>query len=109
MPCSEVCRGVEATGEDRVELLDRINEMPTYTRYAAPMSFTAVKAVADAARSADRPRAAAQTCTRAPVPIPSAATAPALQPWVELRPTMYRVSGPGVILSRSPASTNNQR
>ena len=47
-----------------------------------------VNAVADAARTADKPSAAAQTCTRAPAPIPRAATAPAGQPWVELRPTM---------------------
>ena len=37
------------------------------------------------------------------------ATAPARAPWVELRPTMYSVSGPGVMLSSNPDRTNSQR
>jgi hypothetical protein len=74
-----------------------------------PYRTVAVNAVADAARMADKPRAAAHMCTSVPAPMPSAATAPERQPWVELRPTMYSVSGPGVIFNSRPESTNSQR
>ena len=47
-----------------------------------------VKAVAEVARMADRPRAAAKTCTKHPVPTPSAATAPLRQPRDAPRLTM---------------------
>ncbi len=82
---------------------------PTYSKYVAPTNFTAVNAVADAARMAESPRDAAAMCTNVPAAMLSTATAPARQPWLELRLTMYKVSGPGVRLSRRPETTNNQR
>jgi len=45
------------------------------------------KAPDEAARRADRPAAAAPMCMKMPAPIPSAATVPARQPCVLLRPT----------------------
>src|ERR1700694_2518953 len=83
-----VCKavGVNATsgvagGEKREE---RINEMPTYTRYAAPMIFNTVNAVAEAASMAESPSAAAAMWTTNPAPMPRAAGAPARQPCVVL-------------------------
>jgi hypothetical protein len=70
------------------------------------MSFTIANAVAEAARMADRPSAAAAMCTKQPAPMPSAAAAPADAPCVVLRPMTYNKSGPGVMLSSRPAMTN---
>jgi len=50
--------------------------------------LTSVNALAEAARRAESPTAAAPMCTKIPAPMPSAATAPARQPCVVLRPTM---------------------
>ena len=55
-------------------------DTPIHTRYAPPTHFNTVNAVADAASNADNPRAAAKMCTKQPLPMPSAATAPPRQP-----------------------------
>lgn len=68
-----------------------------------------VKAVAEVASKADKPRAAAMICTRVPAPIPSAAADPARQPCVALRVMIRMESGPGAILSKMPAMMNWMR
>jgi hypothetical protein len=50
--------------------------------------LTSVNAVADEAISADRPNAAATTCTSPPAWTPSIDATPARRPWTRLRVTM---------------------
>jgi hypothetical protein len=65
-------------------------------------------AVADAATIADKPSAAANVCTTVPALTPSADAIPTRRPWPMLRPRMYSVSWPGVMLSSTADSTNSQ-
>ena len=62
--------------------------MPSQTRYTAPAIFTIVKAVAEAASTAERPITAAATWTIPPVETPSAETTPARRPPWTLCATM---------------------
>ena len=80
-----------------------------YKRYRQPVILIIVKAIAEVARMADKPKAAANICTKVPVPMPKAATDPALKPCPALRPIMYKESGPGIILRTIPETINNQR
>jgi hypothetical protein len=56
----------------------------------------AANAVADDVRSADRPRAAPATWSRAPASTPSIETSPARRPPSRLRATMKTTEGPGM-------------
>ena len=85
---------------------DWIDWMPSQIRYAAPTSFTMVKAVADAARIAYSPIMAANTCTTVPRWIPATETSPALRPCAALRVTMYITAGPGM-MSKTNATAEN--
>ena len=82
----------------------RIRRTPTTTRYAAPISFTVVKAVADEATSAESPTVAAATWTKPPLETPSAETRPARRPLSTLWVTMYVTAGPGTIARATEAS-----
>src|ERR1700730_12780379 len=73
-------------------------------RYTAPAVFTAANAHADAARTADRPKAARNVWIRSPDPMPRPDTTPARRPWAMLRARIYIVSGPGVSHTRKRPS-----
>ena len=64
--------------------------------------------MADVAKIADKPKAAAKICTKVPLAIPQAAVEPALKPWEALRPMMYKESGPGMMFNMMPEMTNSQ-
>lgn len=90
-------------------LLRKIIDKPIYSKYKQPIALTRINAVAEVARIADSPNAAARICTKVPLPTPNAAIEPARKPWLALLPIMYSESGPGSMLRIIPDTTNNQR
>ena len=72
------------------------------------MSLMTKNAVADVARIADSPSAAANVWTRVPALTPSAAATPTRRPCAMLRPRMYSVSWPGARFRRIAEATNSQ-
>src|SRR5262249_52854804 len=77
-------------------------------RYAAPKYFTNWNAKADEASKAERPSVAAATCSRVPVVMPIAETAPAARLGQRLGLTMYMRAGRGMA-SRTAAPAKKKR
>lgn len=79
---------------------------PTNTRYPAPEYFTALNALGDAARIADKPTVAAKTCMNVPSSMPTTPAYPIVRPSDTLRLMMYRTAGPGITSSATEAIAN---
>ncbi len=78
---------------------------PRKSRYAAPASFTTVNAVADVARIAERPSAAARLCTSVARSSPIAVSTAALAPCRMLRASTSACAGPGTTTRSDAAPT----
>ena len=89
---------------EKTKPFDRKDRSPSQMRYAAPASFTAVKAVAEAARMALMPNAAASTWIMAPVHTPQLDRKPASLPCATVRVRMNTWSAPGDTLSSTAAA-----
>ncbi|CAB4531170.1 unannotated protein [freshwater metagenome] len=79
------------------------------TRYTAPEYLTALNALGDAARIADNPAVAANTCINVPSSIPSTPAYPIDRPSDTLRLITYKTAGPGIKRSASDAIANEIR
>ena len=90
--------------------LDRAAERsictPSQSRYAAPTSFSAVNALAEASSSADSPRAAALAWTASPSTPPSIVSSPPARPPTRAFRVIRAWSGPGIMISTSAAIAN---